>query len=278
MLLRPWAAGVLGAICILADSSLYGAHRSITIAIVIDGSNQEGRGPLEAYLTKAMGQRVTVAAPGTYRETVAGLADESYDFACMGALVYIRAHAKYGVIPLVQRSMDLNYHSVFITGTDSSIYSLSDLKGKKFAFGDIDSTSGRLIPYRELKQAGINPETDLKSRYSGSHPATAALVANGTVDAGAIDETVFDFLIGSGRVDSTKVRTFYTSKPYVDYVFVAREGVSGTERKRFVRALLALKQGKDDPVLRVLRANKFVVASDQEYTAIRQIAHEQEMF
>jgi phosphonate transport system substrate-binding protein len=196
----------------------------------------------------------------------------------LGALEYIRAHNKYGVIPLVQRTSDLHYHSVFITGTDSSIHSLRDLKGKKFAFGDIDSTSAHLMAYRELKQAGIDPETDLRWRYSGSHPATAAMVANGSVDAGAIDETVFDFLIKGGQLDTSKVRVFYTSKPYLDYVYVAGKHVSESTRERFVHALLALRQGIDDPVLRVLRADKFVAADDREYTVTRRIAHELNMF
>ncbi|MGD0791254.1 MAG: phosphate/phosphite/phosphonate ABC transporter substrate-binding protein [Terriglobales bacterium] len=266
------------AICVLVGASLYGADRPITIGVVIDGATQEDRAPLRAYLTKAMGRPVNVASPDTYSETVARLADGSYDFACLGALMYIRAHAKYGVIPLVQRATDLHYHSVFITGAGSSIYSLRDLKGKQFAFGDIDSTSAHLMAYQELKQAGINPETDLKFRYTGSHLATAALVANGAVDAGAIDKTVFDFLISGGKLDGTKVRVFYISKPYLDYVYVARKDVPEAERERFVRALLALKEGKDDPVLKILRAKQFVVANDQEYATTRQIAHELKMF
>jgi hypothetical protein len=50
------------------------------------------------------------------------------------------------------------------------------------------------------------------------------------------------------------------------------------ERENFAGALLALKEGKDDPVLRVLRAKRFVVANDHEYAAIRQIAHKLKMF
>ena len=91
---------------------------------------------------------------------------------------------------LVQRISDLQFHSVFITRAGSPINSLRDLMGKQFAFGDINSASAHLIPYRELKQAGINPDTDLKFRYNGNHPATAALVETGAVDAGALDETV----------------------------------------------------------------------------------------
>jgi len=265
-------------ICVLVGTSLYGADASITIGVVIDGATQEDRAPLRAYLTKAMGRPVNVAGSDTYSETVARLADGSYDFACLGALIYIRAHAKYGVIPLVQRTSDLYLHTVFITGAGSSIHSLSDLRGRQFAFGDIDSTSAHLMAHYELKQAGISPGTDLKFRYTGSHLATAALVANGAVDAAAIDETVFNFLISGGKLDGKKVRVFYTSKPYVDDVYVARKDVPEAERERFARALLALKEGKDDSVLRILRAKQFVVANDQEYATTRQIAHTLKMF
>ena len=133
-------------ICVLASTSLYAADRPITIGVAIDGSNQHDRAPLQAYHTKAMRRPVIIASPDNYGATVAALADASYDFACLGALNYIRARAKYGVIPLVQRAIDLKYQTVFITGTGSSIHSLRDLRGKQFAFGDIDSTSAHLLP------------------------------------------------------------------------------------------------------------------------------------
>jgi phosphonate transport system substrate-binding protein len=278
MFLRTRTAAALMAIWVLASVSLGGAERAITIAVVIDEATQTEREPLRAYLTKAMGSPVNIAAPDTYRETVARLGDGSYDFACLGALMYIRAHAQYGVIPLVQRVVDLHYHTVFITGAGSSIHSLSDLKGKEVAFGDVDSTSAHLMAYYELKRAGISPETDFHLRYSGSHPATAAMVETGVVDAGAIDETVFKFLVRNGKLDGSKIRVFYTSQPYIDYVYVARKDVLEAKRDRFARALLALKEGKDDPILKILRAKRFLLANDQEYARMRQIAHELQMF
>jgi phosphonate transport system substrate-binding protein len=271
-------AAVLMAICVPAGGQGNGADRPITVGVVMDEATRAERAPLRDYLTKAMGRPVNLAAPDSYRETVAHLADGSYDFACLGALMYMRAHAEYGVIPLVRRTIDLRYRSVFITGANSSIYALGDLKGKQFAFGDIDSTSAHLVAYHELMRAGINPNTDLKFRYSGNHPATAAMVENGVVDAGAIDETVFNFLIASGKVDKKKVRVFYTSKPYVDYVYVARKGVPQADRERFARALLALTEGKDSSVMKILRATQFVAANDQEYALMRQMAKEAKMF
>ncbi|MGB2603400.1 MAG: phosphate/phosphite/phosphonate ABC transporter substrate-binding protein, partial [Candidatus Sulfotelmatobacter sp.] len=243
-----------------------------------DGSTRADREPLQAYLRKAMRRPVNVAVPDQYSDTVAGLRDGSYDFASLGALTYIRAHAKYGVIPLVQSTSDSQFHSVFITGADSSIHSLRDLKGKKFAFGDVNSTSAYLIPYLEIKRAGINPDTDLKIRYSGSHPATAALVETGAVDAGALGETLFHYLISTGKLDLARVRIFYTSRPFVDSAWVARKDVPQAERESFSRALLALNEGKNDPVMKILRAKQFVVANDEEYASTRQIAKELEMF
>jgi len=253
-------------------------ERSITLGVVMDVATRKQREPLRAYLSQAMGRPVIIAAPDTFKETVAHLADGSYDFACLGALMYIRAHEAYGVIPLVQREIDQRYETVFITGVNSSIYSLRDLKGKQFAFGDVDSTSAHLMAEFELKEAGINSETDFRVRYSGSHPATAAMVETGVVDAGAIDKTVLQFLISGGKVDENKIRIFHTSKPYVDYVFVARKDLPEAERNRFARAFLALKSGKDDPILKILRAKTFVVAHDEDYTHIRQVAHKLQMF
>jgi phosphonate transport system substrate-binding protein len=277
MLLRSRAAAP-ALICILTGAMLCSTQDPITLGVVMDGATQQEREPLRAYLENAMERPVAIASPDTYGETVSQLAHGYYDFACLGALVYIRAHNKYGVIPLVQRATDLHYHTVFITGAGSTIHSVHDLKGRQFAFGDIDSTSGHLMAAYELKRAGINPEVDLKLRYSGSHLATAALVENGVVDAGAMDETVFNFLISKGKLDQKRVRIFFTSDPYVDYVYVARKDLPLAQRERFSRALLALKEGVDDPVLKVLRAQRFVVASDEKYSSMRRIARDLKMF
>jgi ABC-type phosphate/phosphonate transport system substrate-binding protein len=60
----------------------------------------------------------------------------------------------------------------------------------------------------------------------------------------------------------------------VDYVYVARRGMSDSDKEKFSAALLALKEGKNDEVLKLLRASKFVKANDGEYAAIREAAQE----
>jgi phosphonate transport system substrate-binding protein len=258
------------------------SEKPVAVGMIPDaGATQvsiQEKGPLKDYLARQMGQEVNLVIPTNYNATVEALGNGSLDFAYLGALTYVKAQRQYGVIPLVQRTSDQQFHSLFITGTDSAIKALADVKGKQFAFGDINSTSGHLIPFLELKQAGINVDADLKFRYSGSHAATAKAVEAGAVDAGALDETVYNSMIAEGKLDKSKLRVFYTSKPFVDYVWVARKDVSKELQEKFSSSFLLLKEGKDDRVLQILRGKSFVRANDQEYSTIRQVAQELKMF
>src|SRR5215468_7226781 len=270
------------AILLAPVTILIAGDKPVGVGMIPDaGATQvsiQEKAPLRDYLTGQMGREVNLVIPTNYNATVEALGNGSLDFAYLGGLTYVKAHKQYGVIPLVQRSSDLQFHSLFITGANSSIHSLADLKGKTFAFGDINSTSGHLMPYFELKQAGINVDADLKFRYTGSHPATAKAVESGAMDAGALDETVYNSMIAEGKLDKTKVRVFYTSKPFVDYVWVARKDTTTEEREKFVQAFIGLKAGRDDEVLQVLRGKSFVRVDDERYRAIRQVAEELKMF
>ncbi len=237
----------------------------------------EEKAPLRDYLGKTMRTKVELIIPTNYNATVEALGNGSLDFAYLGALTYVKAHDRYGVLPLVQRSADKNFHSLFITQAGASIQKLADCKGKRFAFGDINSTSGHLIPFDELKKAGIDADQDMQIRYTGSHAATVKAVEGGAADAGALDETVYHSMISEGKVDGSKVRIFFTSPPFVDYVWVARKDAGEAQREGFARAFLSLKEGKDDAILNILRGKDFVRADDAEYANIRKIARDLKM-
>ena len=264
-------------VSLAAAVSAFGGDNSITVALTPDGLSPEQRLPLQNYLKQYMGRDVRLVTLDSYMSTINGLGSGSVDFACLGAVSYVRGRAKAGVVPLVQRTSDLQFHSIIIANADKPIFSLNDLKGKRFAFGDINSTSGHVIPYLEMKRAGINADTDLEIRYSGEHSATVKLVEMGLADAGAVDETVLNAMFKDGRADRNKLRVIHTSKPFVDYVYVSRRGMAEAEREKFAAALLALKEGTNDDVLKILRASKFVRANDDEYAAIREAAQELKM-
>jgi phosphonate transport system substrate-binding protein len=271
------AAGVISA----AALPKLRAADSVKVGMVPDaGATQvsvEEKAPLRDYLGKAIGTKVDLIIPTNYNATVEALGNGSLDFAYLGALTYVKAHDRYGVLPLVQRSADKNFHSLFITQAGASIQKLADCKAKRFAFGDINSTSGHLIPFDELKKAGIDADQDMQIRYTGSHAATVKAVEGGAADAGALDETVYRSMISEGKVDGSKVRIFFTSPSFVDYVWVARKDAGGAQREGFAKAFLSLKEGKDDAILNILRGKDFVRVDDAEYANIRKIARDLKM-
>jgi phosphonate transport system substrate-binding protein len=141
--------------------------------------------PLVKYLQRKTASRVELVVPTNYAAVVEAIANDRVDIAYLGGFTFVQASQRTGVRPIVQRERDQNFHSVFITQPDSGIDLPADLKGHSFAFGDVNSTSGHLMPAYYMRWAGIDPGALAKTLYTGGHDATALAVANAKVDAGA---------------------------------------------------------------------------------------------
>ncbi len=253
------------------------ADEPLRIGMVPDaGATQvsiDEKAPLNEYLKEKLGRPVELIVPTNYTAAVEGIGNGSLDIAYFGGLTYAKARQLYQVIPLVQRDIDLQFHSLFITGAGSPIQDLDDLRGKTFCFGDVNSTSGHLMPQQNLRAAGLDPEEDFAQvRYTGSHPATAEAVLAGVCDAGALDETVFEALSREGKIPSGKVRVFHTSQPFADYVWAARNDLPEADREAFSQAFLDLRAGENDAVLEVLRGENYVRARDASYKDVVETA------
>ena len=232
--------------------------------------------PLVEYLEKEIGGKVEMTVPTNYAAVVEAIANDQVDIAFLGGFTYVQASKRSGVVPLVQRERDRNFHSLFITQKDSNINSLEDLKGHKFAFGDVNSTSGHLMPEYFMREAKVDMEVISSALYSGGHDATALAVANKKVDAGALDEAVFQRMVSENKLDSAQVRVFYTTPPFFDYVWAARKSLDPKISEAFSTAMLKL-DGSDPAhkvILDLLSASKYVKAEDSDYNKLRQAATE----
>jgi phosphonate transport system substrate-binding protein len=225
--------------------------------------------PLVDYLSQRSGAKVQLTIPTNYAAVVEALVNDQLDIAHLGGFTYLQARKRAGVVPLVQRDRDQQFHSVFVTQPDSAIKSLDDLSGKSFAFGDVNSTSGHLMPEYYMRQR-VDPEVTSKALYTGGHDATLLAVVNGKVDAGALDEQVLARLIGEGKVDAARVRVFSVTPPFFDYVWVASKGLDPKIAEAVGQAFLEL-QG-DNPILALFSATKYVRASDGDYDKLREAA------
>lgn len=233
--------------------------------------------PFISYLEKETGAKVELTVPTNYAAVVEAVANDRVDIAYFGGFTYVQASARAGIVPLVQREGDQAFHSKFITQPSSSIHSLSDLKGHSFAFGDVNSTSGHLMPVYFMRQQGVDRAVIEKAVYTGGHDATALAVANGKVDAGAMDELVFTRMIKEGKLNESQVRVFYTTPPFFDYVWAARKGLDPAISEAFANTLLGLdpQNSEQKRILQLLNAIKYVRARDSNYDPLRQAAKDE---
>jgi phosphonate transport system substrate-binding protein len=232
--------------------------------------------PLVKYLEGKLAMKVEYTPVTDYAAAVETLVNRKVDLAWFGGFTFVQANVRSGgkVIPLVQREEDEKFRSVFIT-TDPAIQQLADLKGKDVTFGAQSSTSGHLMPRSFLLQAGLSPEKDFKRvAFSGAHDATIAAVASGKVQAGALNISVWDKLVAEKKVDTTKVRVFYTTPPYYDYNWTVHADMPAALRDKLGAAFLALEKSTRDgqQVLELQRATRFIPTKAENYKSIESAA------
>jgi phosphonate transport system substrate-binding protein len=233
--------------------------------------------PLVKYLEKETGARIELVVPTNYAAVVEAIANDRVDIAYLGGFTFVQASRRAGVLALVQRERDQNFHSVFITQPKSGINTPADLKGRSFAFGDVNSTSGHLMPAYYMRAAGVDQAVIAKALYTGGHDATALAVANAKVDAGAMDELVFGNMMKSGKITAEQVRVFYTTPAFFDYVWAARKGIDPKLSQSFADAFLKLDASNPEHkiLLDLLNAAKYLRAEDSNYDRLRQAARDE---
>jgi phosphonate transport system substrate-binding protein len=232
------------------------------------------------YLTKQLGVPVRYQAVPDYQEAVRGFKAGDLDLVWFGGLTGVQAKMQVSDAHYIaQRDIDANFRSVFIANQKSNIRNLDDLKGKTFTFGSEWSTSGRLMPQHLLQEKGIKRE-DFKGKpgFSDNHDKTVRLVAEGTYEAGVLNEQVWKRYQGGTSDVAKRVRVIFTTPPYHDYHWLlhpkAAQRFGGPDfvtkvQDAFVKNLVPSTHGE---ILDQFGAKKFIPTRAENYRDIEHIA------
>ncbi|MBD8070822.1 phosphate/phosphite/phosphonate ABC transporter substrate-binding protein [Bacillus sp. PS06] len=244
-----------------------------------EGSMEAAMEELQAILTEELDRPVKVDVYPDYNGVVEAMNYDKIDMAYFGPLTYVVAHANSGAKAIITQLINGEpfYHSYIITHVDSPWNSieelLADSKDVDFAFGDINSTSGSLIPSIELQDRGVfvsEDEHEFKTvRYTGSHDATALAIQNKQVTAGAIDSAIYNQLVESGKVDGEQIKTIWESEPLFQYPWAVHADTDNETIEKLQAAFIAIK---DPVVLDAFGASGFTEATDEDYESIRDAA------
>jgi len=200
----------------------------------------------------------------TYDEANDALVSGDVDFVRFGPASYVIAKQRDPAISLL--AMEHNegqkrFDGVIVVRVDSPIMELSDLKGKRFAFGDENSTIGRYLAQAALLQAGLHSRDLADYAYLGRHDKVAKSVALGDYDAGSVKENTYKKLNQDGALRILH-RFENVTKPWI-----ARSGMAPELIRHLQESLLSID---DTEALEALKFSGFLPASDAEYQFVRQ--------
>lgn len=193
--------------------------------------------------------------------------EENFDLAYLGPAPYVQVRHTFGAKTILGR-MEVNgspyFHGVIFARKDSQVMTLKDLAGKKFAFGDPNSTMSHFVPRFMLAEAGVNI-TDLKENaFLGMHANVALSVIGGYYDAGGVKENIYY------RYKDRGLKILAISPPISEHLFVASKKIPPGTVKKLRQALFALK---DQDILSPIKPSLtgIVPAEDQNYSSLRAI-------
>ena len=159
------------------ELKLGGPERPIRMIFVPSGDSQvilEGGEEIARMLEKETGLIIRSAVATSYAAAVEAMGAGKVDVGWLATFSYVLAKEKYNVelLLIVSRFGSPMYRGQIVVRADSGIKSLSDLKGKSFAYVDAASTSGHLFAKTLFLTNGYNPDTFFsRSLFAGSHNA-----------------------------------------------------------------------------------------------------------
>ncbi len=215
---------------------------------------------LRAKTEELLGVETKLFAPADYNGVIEGLLGGNLDMAWLGASGYAKVYltdpgAVEPVLTKINADGSFGYYSIGFARIDRNVESLDDMKGRKFGFGDPNSTSGYLIPSIEIPEAGYDMTPGKYFGdvvFTGGHEQTIIAVSNGDLDAGVswadglgnwedgFNSGAFRKAVDAGLVDMTQLREIWRSKVIPEGPIVLRRTLPAAVKLKMVGMLASL--------------------------------------
>ena len=156
----------------------------------------------------------------SYEEALSELQSGNSQMGWLGPFSSFEATRKGLIEPfaigLLKGQKTPNYYSLFIVKTASKINDINGIKGKKLIIGNIYSTSGFIVPKRELKNIGININQNSNFTeiiQTQNHDESINLLLNTDADVASVSSINLEEHIKRNKSDKNKIRIIHKSQP-----------------------------------------------------------------
>ena len=230
---------------------------------------------LQRKVAKKLGKpvRIRMQIAKSNQTGIEYLASGKVDFALLGAATYVEAKTEnpdIQILAIESKNRTKVVNGIIATGLHSSIRTLSDLRGQSFAFGDLQSTSGRFMAQQFLLKNGVGAKDLSRYEYLGRHDIVGVKVGVGDFAAGAMSESTFRKLLSDGEKIRELARFPIVSKPWV-----TRAGIDPAVYSALKISLLEMSNAD---ALDPLDINGFVKGTNEDYRVIANAMSQNHLF
>ncbi|NRI65839.1 phosphate/phosphite/phosphonate ABC transporter substrate-binding protein [Rhodococcus sp. MS16] len=179
----------------------------------------------------ATGKTVKHESPADYLGVVEAVRNGFVDVAVLSPFSAALAFKTGSVEPILAWNGAPDPASYCLAKSDSTIQSVTDIKGHQVAFVDPGSTTGYFMPKAMMAEAGLTDGTDYKSTFAGGHDSAVLALMNGNVDVACTARQLYTSFIAGGMFTADDVRIVGQSAPIpVGVSIVARSGLDSETR------------------------------------------------
>lgn len=178
--------------------------------------------PLADFLNRSLPQHLFRIVPLNLAQMSEAVADGRVDFVLTNPGNYVLLESRYGIsrIATLKRHWKdheySQYGAVIFTRRDNeAITRLADLRGHSLMVVNDKAFGGFQMAWRELRDAGVDPFTDLSALRFNGFPQDNIVhaVLAGQVDAGTVRTGVLEYLALNDKIDLAQIRVLNPLNP-----------------------------------------------------------------
>ncbi|WP_334166009.1 phosphate/phosphite/phosphonate ABC transporter substrate-binding protein [Tepidimonas sp.] len=190
------------------------------VLVPADGGTEDGTKkdfqPIFNAITQATGLQFDLKVGQNYSAVVEAMCAGAADIAWYGPVTYLQAKGRgcAELLALAVRGGDSVYYSGIFARKEAGIDGIRDIKGKKLALGDPNSTSSFNVPVAMMLANGVNPARDAASiNLAGSHANVLKALSEGLVDVGGASFDSYEKAVNAKAIDPNLLKVVAKSAP-----------------------------------------------------------------
>ncbi len=230
------------------------------------------------YLGRKVDARVKLVPVQNYQQLLEKLATKEIDLGTAGSYIGYRAIKEVKAVPLVRPEQGgiSTYKSLIVVRKDSGITNLRQLKGKSFAYVDMNTSAGYIYPRAVLRKMGYDPENFFsKTVLAGKHDAAFLAVFHRQEVGAAAKDLVYNQLVKQNPKIGQELSIIASGGRFPEKPIMARPGMSATMRSRIIKVFLEMNRDAEGrAALEDFGADRFIRTTVEDFASVDELAKE----